>query len=153
MRRATILFAMVAAIASLAACDPHLYQRSVAPPGRSARLDEVTGFWGNIKYYRLEVSEGVALAMTCNLGAPCEKLEVTSDDPTIAEVRPASLAGLENVGYGTATQQLPSSAFVIVGKQPGTTRIRVSAKEGSREVRVSVIAPPAPATAQTVATP
>jgi hypothetical protein len=153
MRRATLLIAFVATLGSLAACDPHLYQRSVAPPGRSARLDEVTGFWGNIKHYRLEVSEGVALALTCNLGSPCEKLEVTSDEPAVAEVRPASLAGLESVGYGTAAQQLPSSAFVIVGKKPGTTRIHVSAKEGKREVRVSVIAPPAPVPTQTVATP
>ena len=153
MKRARLALATLATLASVAACDPYLYQRSVAPPGRSARLDEVTGFWGNIKHYRLEVSEGVALAMTCNLGAPCEKLKVTSDDPSVAEVRPASLASLESVGYATAAQQLPSSAFVIVGKQPGTTRIRVSAKEGSREVRVSVIAPPAAAPAQTVATP
>jgi hypothetical protein len=142
---------VIATLASLAACDPHLYQRSVAPPGRSARLDEVTGFWGNIKHYRLEVSEGVALAVTCNLGAPCEKMKVTSDDPAIAEVRPASLSALESTGYGTAAQSLPSSAFVILGKQPGTTRIHVTSKDGNRDVRVTVIAPPAPAAPQTVA--
>lgn len=134
-----VLFAALA----LAACDPHIYQQSVAPPGRSARLDEVTGFWGNIKHYRLEVSHGVALALTCNRGGPCEKMKVVSEDPAIAEVRAASLEALERVSY--AGDQQPSAAFVVIGKAPGSTRLHVSAKEGSRDVLVTVIASP-PAT-------
>lgn len=129
---------------ALAACNPYLTQQSVAPPGRSARLDEVHGFWG-LKRYRLEVSEGVALALTCYRGGPCEKLKATSENPAIAEVRPASLAQLHAIGYG-GTHQQPASAFIVVGKAPGTTRVRVSAKEGKRDVIVTVIAPPAPAT-------
>lgn len=133
---------LLAALA-LAACDPHLYQQSVAPPGRSARLDEVTGFWGNVKHYRLEVSHGVALALTCNRGGPCEKMKVISDDPAIAEVRPASLEALERVGY--AGDQQPSAAFVVIGKAPGATRLHVTSKTGNRDVVVTVIASP-PAT-------
>ena len=131
----------------LAACNPYLTQQSVAPPGRSARLDEVRGFWG-LKHYRLEISEGVALALTCNQGGPCEKTTVISDDRSIAEVRPASLSALQPVGLSS---QMPSSAFVVVGKAPGTTKLHVRAKEGTREVVVTVVAPPAPANAQAAA--
>ncbi len=147
MNGVTTRLALLAALA-LAACNPYLVQQSVAPPGRSARLDEVSGFWG-LKYYRLEVSEGVALALTCYKGGPCEKMKVLSDDPAIAEVRTASLARLESNGYASSVAQ-PAAAFVVVGKAPGTTRIRVSAREGTRSVFVTVIAPPT-ANPQTVA--
>jgi hypothetical protein len=132
---------------ALAACNPYLTQQSVAPPGRSARLDAVNGFWG-LKRYRLELSEGVALALTCNQGGPCEKTRVISDDPAIAEVRPASLSALERVGFDS---NAPSSAFVVVGKAPGTTKLHVTAKEGKRDVIVTVVAPPPPPNAQTAA--
>jgi hypothetical protein len=137
MTRMTFLLAAL----GLAACNPYLTQQSVAPPGRSARLDEVTGFWGTVKHYRLEVSEGVALALTCYEGGPCEKLSVVSDAPAIAEVRPASLARLQGNVYATAHQQ-PAAAFVVVGKAPGTARLHVTAKEGKRDVVVTVIGPP-----------
>jgi hypothetical protein len=133
---------------ALAACNPYLTQQSVAPPGRPARLDEVNGFWG-LQRYRLEVSEGVALALTCYKGGPCEKLKVVSDDPSIAEVRAASLAQLAATGYSTANQQ-PAAAFVVVGKAPGTTRVHVTAKEGTRDVVVTVIGPPLPRVAPAV---
>jgi hypothetical protein len=133
---------VVLAMLALAACDPHLYQQSVAPPGRSARLDEVTGFLGRLRHYRLEVSHGVALALTCSQAGPCEKLKVVSENPGIAEVRPASLQALEAIGLGR--DQQPSAAFVVIGKAPGSTRLHVSAKEGSRDVVVTVIPPPAP---------
>jgi hypothetical protein len=141
--------ALVLALA-LAACNPYLTQQSVAPPGRSARLDEVNGFWG-LQRYRLEVSKGVALALTCYRAGPCEKLRVTSDNPAIAEVRPASLAQLHAIGY-SGTHQQPASAFVVVGKAPGSTRIRVSANEGDRDLVVTVVAPPSPTAGATVAT-
>lgn len=129
---------LVLGFAALAACDPHLIQQSVAPPGRSARLDEVRGFWG-LERYRLEISEGVALALTCVKGGPCEKTQVVSEDPAIAEVRPASLAALQAVGL---SDPQPASAFVVIGKAPGATRIHVRAKQGTRDIVVTVIAPP-----------
>lgn len=133
------MLALVLACGALAACNPYLMQQSVAPPGRSARLDEVRDFWG-LDHYRLELSEGVALAVTCTKGGPCEKTRVVSDDPAIAEVRPASLAALQAVGLSDLQ---PASAFVVIGKSPGKTRVHVRAREGTREVVVTVVAPPA----------
>jgi hypothetical protein len=127
-------------LAALAACNPYLSGQSVAPPGRAARLDEVVGFWGNIKSYRLELSRGVAIAVTCNYGGPCEHASVVSDDPAIAEVRTASLGVLERAGMDNNKQT--ASAFVVVGKATGTTRVHVRAKEGRREIAVTVIAAP-----------
>jgi hypothetical protein len=127
-------------VALLAACNPTLTVQSPQPPGRTARVDPVAGFWGT-KYYRAELSQGIAIALTCDRGAPCEHMHVVSDDPAIAEVRPAALGVLEqNAGYGEQT----SAAFVIVGKAAGTTTVRVSAAQGSRRVTVRVIPPPGP---------
>jgi hypothetical protein len=127
-------------ILALAACNPYLTQQSVAPPGRSARLDGVNGFWG-LKYYKLELSEGVALALTCNHGGPCSKPNIRSEDPAIAEVRPASLSALERVGWTDN----------VVGKAPGTTKLHVRTSDGNRDVVVTVVAPPPPANEQAVA--
>jgi hypothetical protein len=132
----------------LAACNPYLTQQSVAPPGRAARLGEVRGFWG-LKRYTLELSEGVALAVTCNEGGPCNKPIMVSDDPAIAEVRPAALQALQQVGF---TDTALASAFVIVGKAPGTTKLHVKTKDGKRDVVVTVLAPPPPPNNQTAAT-
>jgi len=126
----------------LAGCDPYLYQQSVAPPGRSARLDEVKGFWGSVKSYRVEISRGVALAITCNDGGPCEHMRAVSDNPAIADVRAGSLGVLEKGRFELNGQ--PASAFVIVGKTPGTTHIHVTAKEGHRDVAITVIGSPDP---------
>lgn len=132
---------LVAALVGVAACNPYVYQASAPPPGRAARLDPVTGFWG-LKHYRLEVSTGVALALTCDHGGPCEKLTVVSEAPAIAEVRPASLAALEKIGFGM--QQQPTAAFVVVGMAPGSTKLHVRDRTGHRDITVTVIAPPAP---------
>jgi hypothetical protein len=128
------------AIAALAGCHPTLYAESPAPPGRAARLDAVSGFWG-VTGYRLELSQGVAFAVSCTYGGPCEHLVATSDDRTIAEVRAASFATLRQAGFASA--QLPVAAVVIVGKAPGATTIRLRSTSGDREVRVTVVPPPA----------
>ncbi len=133
-----IRIVIIAALA-LAACKPTLAAQSVAPPGRSARLVEVTGFWG-VQHYTLELSQGVAIAVTCHKGGPCAKPSFRSDDPEIAEVRLASLARLEPVGYHG--NQLTSSAFVVVGRAPGTTRLRVTSGGKTRDVVVTVVPPP-----------
>jgi hypothetical protein len=127
------------ALILLAGCNPYLTAETVAPPGRAARLDEVTGFFGVTKSYRLEVSQGVALAFTCTYGGPCEHETAISDDPAIAEVRPASLASLRATGL---TSTATAAASVVVGKSPGTTRIHIHAKEGDRDIAVTVVAPP-----------
>jgi hypothetical protein len=127
--------AAVAIIAVMAGCNPFLRAESPAPPGRTARLDEVHGFWG-IKSYRMELTQGVALAMSCYYGGPCEKMSVTSDNPEVAEVRPASLGVLERNGIAN---NATASAVVVVGKAPGTTRLHLHAKEGDREIVVTTV--------------
>jgi hypothetical protein len=129
---------MFVLLCALAACSPSLSAQSVAPPGRSARLDPVKGFWGT-KSYRVEISQGVALAMTCYHGGPCQRVRVISDNPAIAEARLASLGVLQASSW---TDAATASALVIVGKAPGTTRVHVSTADGGREIAVTVIAPP-----------
>ena len=129
----------IASAALATACDPQLTAQSPQPPGRSARLDPVSGAF-SVKFYRLELSAAVAIAITCTYGAPCEHVVATSDNPAVAEVRPASLGVLERGWTGDAQT---ASALVVVGKSPGATTIHVRAKEGRREIEVTVIAPPA----------
>ncbi|MBA3458247.1 MAG: hypothetical protein H0T42_34515 [Deltaproteobacteria bacterium] len=127
------------AILALAGCLPTLAAQSAAPPSRSARLDSIDGFWGP-KGYRLELSQGVAIALTCNRGGPCTKLRVTADDPSIAEVRQASLSRLEVVGLHGNQQQ--ASALVVIGKAPGSTKIRVRTGDVGQDIHVTIVAPP-----------
>ena len=134
-------FAALAIVVALTACNPYLSAQSPAPPGRSARLDPVDGFWG-LEYYRMELSTGVAIALTCNRGAPCEHVKVTSDDPAIAEVRTGSLGVLEKTWSGSDGRT--AAAIVVVGKAAGTTKLHLTAEEGRRDVVVTVIPPPAP---------
>lgn len=135
-----VLAAALAAILALAAtgCLPTLTAESTAPPGRTARLDAVNGFWG-VKGYRLEVSQGVVLAISCDYFGPCEKLAASSDDAGVAEVRPAALTALRPAFQ--ANQQT-AAAVVVVGKAPGATTIRVRTKDGGRDIRVTVVPPP-----------
>ena len=130
--------ALLAALA-LAGCVPTLTAQSAAPPSRMARLDAIDGFWGP-KGYRLALSQGVAIAVTCNRGGPCEKLRVTSDDPAIAEVRMASLSRLEPADR--SGNQQTAAALVVVGKSPGSTTVRVRTARGGQDIRVSIVAQP-----------
>lgn len=141
MTRLAILVALAAAAAG---CNPTLSAQSLAPPGRAARLDTIDGFWG-IKGYKLELSRGVAIAVTCSHGGPCGKLRVTSDDPAIAEVHDASFGVLEpsHGGPYVYDNQTTAAAFVVVGKAPGTTRLRVKTDDGGRTIAVTIVAPPA----------
>ena len=135
------------ALAALAACNPTLTVQSPQPPGRIARMDPVRGFWG-LQRYRLELSRGVAIAITCDLDGPCEHMQITSDDPAIAEVRPASLGVLQQTGiYGEQT----STALVVVGKAPGETRVHVRTNGKQRDVVVTVVATPTSQPALTAA--
>jgi hypothetical protein len=139
-------------LAGLTACNPSLYQASAPPPARSARLDPVTNFWGVTKRYRLELSEGVAVALRCEQGGPCEHMTVVSEDPAIAEVRLASLSQLQPTPYVMSSpQQQPLAALVVVGKAPGSTKLHVRSKGGFRDVTVTVIAAPGMPNAQTAA--
>jgi len=137
--------ALGVALLAAAGCLPSLRAESTAPAGRIARLDAETGFWG-IQHYRLELSQGVALAVSCDQLGPCERLTARSDDPAIAEVRPAALTALRPAG---GTNQQPAAAVVIVGKAPGKTAIRVDSKDGGRQIWVTVVPPPGAVAATT----
>ena len=116
---------------ALAACHPHLYAASVPPPGAVGSLHS-----GN---NTSELTEGTVLAFECvKYASPCRNAVAKSDDPEIAEVLPASLAQLwlDYMGNAGVVQQ---SEFVIIGKKPGTTVIRVQASQGHRALRVTVV--------------
>ncbi|MGE0402896.1 MAG: hypothetical protein AB7T06_39690 [Kofleriaceae bacterium] len=147
MKRTILLAITTLSLALLAGCPPVLTAQSTAPPSRAARLDAISGFWG-IENYRLELSKGVAIAISCTDAKPCEKMRVTSDDPNIVEVRDASLAQLEQQGtaYAPRTYERQTmSALVAIGKAPGKTTIRVRSADGDRDIYVTVVAPPMPA--------
>lgn len=158
---------LVASLAGLSGCAPTLVAQSAAPPGREARLDPVKGFWGDVKFYRLEISQGVAIAMTCDNSGPCRGMALTSDDPTVAEVKRASLGTLvpsamgpyatghaiqgQQQMYGYGANQATAAGLVVVGKRAGTTRIRVAVGKETREIRVTVVPPPPQSPAAAIA--
>jgi hypothetical protein len=131
----------LALAATCLGCNPYLTAQSLPPPGRAGSLEAVDGFW-SIKYYKLELSAGTALALTCEQGGPCRMMRAVSRDPEVAQVIPASLARLETTGWAA---NRPAASFVVVGKRAGTTTIEVRAKEGKRRIEVTVLAPPSPA--------
>jgi hypothetical protein len=143
MRALALAAAITGALAAGAGCLPSLVAESSPPPGRSARLDVDTGFWGT-KHYRLELSQGVAVAIRCEYGGPCEKLAASSENPAVAEVRLATLSALQPSGIDG---RQPPSAIVIVGKAPGLTTVHVRSNDGGRDVPVMVLPPPGLATA------
>ena len=121
---------LVAATLAASACTPHLYAMSSAPPGTVATLDS--------DHDTVELTQGAALAFRCG-DLPCKRAMATSEDPAIADVRPAALARLEYAGFAGYRQ---TAAFVLVGKAPGQTRVRVTSKDGDRTLRVTVLPPP-----------
>lgn len=123
--------AVVLAALALAACDPKLYQASVPPPGSIGRL-HTDNRWA-------ELTEGAALAFRCEHAGPCQRATAISDDPEIADVRPAALARLEMAAWAGYSQ---SSTFVVVGKHPGVTRIRVRSADGDVSLKVTVVKAP-----------
>ena len=107
----------------LAACGPTLTAQSSAPPGRMASFDDNDG------HYDLDISQGVAIAISCYYEGPCKDVVVATDDESIADVKGASLEG--------------TSSLVIVGKAPGVTRVKVKTSKGDKTIHVKVLAPPA----------
>ncbi len=143
MKRAVVILVALS-VSLLAGCPPALTAQSTAPPSRAARLDAITGFWG-VENYRLEISKGVAIAISCSSGKPCEKMRAVSDDPSIVEVRDASLAQLEQQGNAFASrvyERQTMSALVAIGKSPGKATIHVRSANGDRDIYVTVVAPP-----------
>ena len=116
--RLVVLFGVM-----LVACS-HMDALTVAPPGRTATLNDTTR--------EIALSPGVALALRCTTGwgNPCAAGQATVDDPKIARVYPAHLEKLEWYPDGT----FAPTSYVVVGVSPGETVLRVSGEEPVRVV-------------------
>lgn len=129
MSRAILLLAL------FAACGPSLYAQTAPPPGRTASLDENDG------HYDLNLSQGVAIAISCIHDGPCKDVVVSTENEAIADVKGAAFGALEHATYGPQTYT--SSGIVVIGKNPGKTKVRVKTAKGSKTINVTVLAPPA----------
>lgn len=138
--RATILI-----LVALAACGPTLYSRSAPPPGRTAALDENDG------RYDLAISQGVAIAIGCQHHGPCKGVVISTEDETIADVKGGSFSSRDEQTYTLHT--MTPAGVVIIGKQPGKTRVKVKTAKGSKTIHVTVLPPPAIGQPATVARP
>lgn len=124
MTRIALLFLALLATG----CGPYFEAATTPPPGRRAALDS--------KIRAIEISTGVAMAFTCTKGGPCRSARAVSDDPTIAEVHEAHL---NQLGADAFRGNLPASTFVVVGKHPGKTVLRVTSKDGDKTLSVTVV--------------
>jgi hypothetical protein len=132
-RRQSCLLALGVAALTLgtAGCEPTLAALTTPPPGREAELDTDSD--------AVRLSEGVALAIECReQSGPCTGLAVESDDPAVADARAVYRDELATSTSGPRS----ASAFVVVGRRAGQTRVRLSTDDGSRSLEVEVIAAP-----------
>lgn len=143
-----MIIAALLALVPLAGCLPTLTSQSPAPPSRVARLEPIDGFW-QVKNYKLEITQGVAIALTCSSSGPCRGMKLSSQNPDVVDVRAASFAKLEDSDFGKA-QATPAS-LVVVGKSPGEARVQVVTEDGDRTIFVTVLPPPVPTTADRAA--
>ena len=122
MKRAVILVV-------LAGCDASFAGLTAPPPGRQAALDTDA--------QHVVVSRGVAFAFSCvdADATPCHAT-IASDDPTIAAAFPASLDTLSDDWTKSGPQ--PKSAFVVVGKQAGSTTLRFHGTNDDADADISV---------------
>lgn len=129
MKRAAILFAGLLAIG----CSPQLSVITPAPPDRVVRLSHEAD--------RIEVSEGVAIAVECyREGWPCKDVHASISEPAIAKVYPAHMSKL-NSGY---YEQGNVSTMAIVGLAPGRTTVRVSSEGWTHDYEIVVLPTAAP---------
>ncbi len=123
----------IALVVWASGCSPTLTAQSVAPPGRTALLDENHG------HYDLDLSQGVAIAIACYYEGPCKNVVVSTEDASIADVKGASFGALQNQWTGGSYS---NAGIVVIGKAPGKTRIKVKTKDGNKTINVVVLAPP-----------
>jgi hypothetical protein len=124
-----------ALIAFLGACGPYLAARSAPPPGRTAAFEENDG------HYDLAISQGVAIAITCEDGGPCKDVVVSTENEAIAAVKGAAFGALEQAHPYYPATTIPAGV-VIIGKSPGKTKVRVKTSDGSKTINVVVLAQP-----------
>jgi hypothetical protein len=145
MNRLISFIYAVCAIALLvwaSGCGPILSAQSLPPPGRIAAFQENDG------HYDLELSQGVAIAISCYNDGACQDVVVATGDENIADVAGASIganalaAGIVDGGRSMRYPTATTSGFVIVGKNPGKTKVKVKTSKGGKTINVNVVAPP-----------
>jgi len=129
-------------------CNPILLAESPAPPGRSARLDPVEGFWA-VKSYRLELSQGAAkFAVSCSRGASVRAhdgdVRQPGESPRSARPRWRVLRA-EHLRLWRRRAARGGGRHRRQGRR-ATTQLHVHAEQGDRDVAVTIIPQPAPAT-------
>ena len=142
------LVALLVCVLGASGCGPFLSAQSLPPPGRTAAFDADDD--------HLTLSQGVAIVLSCYHGGPCRDVVVSTADASIADVKSASIganalaagaAGAAEPRYSTAT----TAGFVVVGKHPGTTKVKVKTSKGTKTIRVDVVPPPSVGTPAIVA--
>jgi hypothetical protein len=109
------------------ACSPYLSVVTPAPPNRVVRLNHETD--------RIEVSEGVAIAVECyRQGSPCRGVVASVTDPTLVQVLPAHMSKLTR-GYG---DEANVTTLALVGLKPGATKLRVWSQGWTRDYDLKV---------------
>jgi len=142
----------VAVLVWASGCGPVLTAQSLPPPGRTAALQENDG------HYDLVLSQGVAIAVTCYNDGACQDVVVATEDEHIADVKGASI-GANALAAGVGAVDRPAlrysttttSGFVIIGKNPGKTKVKVKTSKGDKTIRVNILPPPIVGAAAVVA--
>ena len=130
MGTSAVLGGLLTALALMTGCDDHFYALTVPPPTKLAELDDVD--------CEIVVSKGVALAFECTSpSGPCENARISSADEATVEVREAYVDSLDNEANGRSYSR-PRSAFVVVGKAPGRTRVTVRSANDTTDFEVQV---------------
>ena len=131
-RRACFTAAAIAAW-TLGCQQPLSFQALTSPPPfAQATLAEDSA--GDTS---ITLTKGVALAFSCwdpRTGDPCSPLAATMLDPSVAEVLPGYLDGLQSSTDG----DLPQGALVVVGLKAGATTLDVNAGDDSASINVTI---------------
>lgn len=130
MRRFAGRLALLALLLTAVGCEVRLSAVTAAPPGKTAELDDADEL--------ITISKGVALGFECTFqGRECENATAESRHPDIAQVWPASVDWL---GRDQVEGPQPAAVFVVVGKQVGTTTLKIDTADGDDVFDVDVIA-------------
>ena len=121
--------ASVAVLAFASGCGPSLTLVTPAPPNRVIEVDR--------EHDRIEISEGVAVAVECHRDGPCKDVRAVSTSPEIVGVYPAHIAAVrDRWGYASEAN---ASSLALVGMKPGRTTIKVWAEGYTSEYSVVVL--------------
>ncbi|HLL21003.1 MAG TPA: hypothetical protein VK427_02680, partial [Kofleriaceae bacterium] len=127
------------------ACGPYLIAQSTPPPGRVASLER------DGDEYDLQLTQGVAIAVSCDDHSPCKDVVVSTEDAAIADVKGAAFGTLERDPY--LLDAAAPAGVVVIGKAPGKTRVKVKSSGGTKTIDVTVIRPPMTGEPATIARP